>query len=168
MSAPSGSSGAACRLRRMVAGDLARVLELEQSLFPADAWYESTFREELSRPGRHYLVAEPDTGEPELLGYAGLSTNPPQGDVQTMAVAPPHWGNGIGSTLLESLIQEAGRRGATEMFLEVRADNDRARRLYRRFGFLEMGVRRGYYNDGVDAVVMHRSAQATAKEYDRG
>ena len=75
----------------------------------------------------------------------------------TLAVASDHWGLGIGSALLEALITEAARRDCTWVFLEVRTDNSRAQRLYRRYGFTEIGIRRGYYQpSGADALVMRR------------
>ena len=75
----------------------------------------------------------------------------------TIAVAAGQWGQGIGTGLLSALVAEARRRGCTEMFLEVRADNTRAQRLYRWWGFGQIGVRRGYYQpSGTDAIVMRR------------
>ena len=54
-------------------------------------------------------------------------------------------------------IEEARKRGCAEVLLEVREDNPRARRLYLRHGFTEVGIRRGYYQpSGVDAVVMRK------------
>jgi ribosomal-protein-alanine N-acetyltransferase len=80
-----------------------------------------------------------------------------QADVLTIAVHPDCWGRGIGSLLLGTLIDEARRRGCDEVFLEVRADNDRAHGLYQRRGFTEIGVRRGYYQpSGTDAIVMRK------------
>ena len=76
-----------------------------------------------------------------------------------MAVAPSRWGQGIGSALLRALLAEAARRGCAEVFLEVRVDNPRAQQLYRRHGFADVGVRRGYYQpSGTDALVMRRPA----------
>jgi [ribosomal protein S18]-alanine N-acetyltransferase len=70
-------------------------------------------------------------------------------------VAHDRWGEGIGAALVENLLAEAGRRGCTEVFLEVRVDNGRAQRLYRRHGFDSVGVRHGYYQpSGTDALVM--------------
>ena len=70
------------------------------------------------------------------------------------------WGEGIGGALLDGLLTEAARRGCTEVFLEVRVDNDRAQRLYRRRGFTEIGIRRGYYQpSGTDALVMRRISE---------
>jgi ribosomal-protein-alanine N-acetyltransferase len=157
------------RLRRMVAGDLPAVLDLERELFPEDAWTREMFASELGGrpPGRYYLVAEEDG---RVVGYAGLLAPVPRrarrgpggpADVLTMAVAPSRWGQGIGSALLEALLAEAAARGCAEVFLEVRVDNPRAQRLYRRHGFAEAGLRRGYYQpSGTDALVMRRPLDA--------
>ena len=55
---------------------------------------------------------------------------------------------------MTQLIAEARSRGAEEVFLEVRADNDSAQNLYRSLGFEQLAVRKGYYKGGVDAIVM--------------
>jgi ribosomal-protein-alanine acetyltransferase len=98
-----------------------------------------------------------------LAGYAGMMFMPGAAghggtaDVLTIAVAGESWGQGIGSALLGALIDEARRRRCTEVFLEVRKDNPRARGLYLRRGFEEIGVRRGYYQPAnVDAIVMRK------------
>ncbi|HEY2316636.1 MAG TPA: GNAT family N-acetyltransferase, partial [Streptosporangiaceae bacterium] len=73
------------------------------------------------------------------------------------------WGQGIGSALLDRLLAEASSRGCTEVFLEVRADNTRAQRLYRWRGFADVGIRRGYYQpSGTDAIVMRRDLRQPA------
>jgi ribosomal-protein-alanine N-acetyltransferase len=64
---------------------------------------------------------------------------------------------GIATTLLDELVVRAVHGGARELFLEVRVDNEAARRLYEKEGFTVVGRRRGYYDHGrVDAVVMRR------------
>jgi ribosomal-protein-alanine N-acetyltransferase len=158
------------RLRGMLFADLPAVLDLERELFPEDAWTRAMFAAEVSGrlPGRHYLVAEDDG---QIVGYAGLLAPAPgggtpdrgapgpggQADVMTMAVAPSRWEQGIGSALLAALLAEAAARGCAEVFLEVRVDNPRAQSLYRRHGFAEAGLRRGYYQpSGTDALVMRR------------
>lgn len=146
------------RVRPMAVADVAAVMELERSLFPKDSWSEGMLRDELSHDSRYYLVAQ-DAGSAELrvVGYAGLRAVPPEGDVQTIAVDPEWQGRGIGTKLLEGLLAEAAARASTEVFLEVRAENQRAKDLYKRFGFVQVGLRKGYYADE-DAVVMCRSA----------
>jgi ribosomal-protein-alanine N-acetyltransferase len=96
-----------------------------------------------------------------VVGYAGLLEAGGQGDVVTLAVAIDHWGHGVGSALLDALLAEARRRGCGEVFLEVRTDNLRAQELYRRYGFSQIGIRRGYYQpSGADALVMRRDLGA--------
>jgi [ribosomal protein S18]-alanine N-acetyltransferase len=141
-------------LRPMTTGDLPAVLILEQELFGDEAWSAAMLAAELSDlPGRYYLVAE---DEAEVAGYAGLFVpGAGQADVLTLGVARKRWRAGIGTLLLDALLAEAARRGCTEVFLEVRVDNDRAQRLYLRRGFTRVGLRRGYYQpSGTDAAVM--------------
>lgn len=99
---------------------------------------------------------ETDATWPPLLGYAGLlaPSGGDQGDIQTIAVDPAARGIGLGRGLMHALITESRRRGIADLFLEVRADNPIARSLYESLGFVEIGVRRGYYRNGVDAVMM--------------
>src|SRR5213595_3035012 len=100
---------------------------------------------------RRYVVAESDG---QIVAYAGLMCIEPIADVQTIAVVPEFEGRGIGSSILTELIEEARRRGAVEVLLEVRADNPRAQALYVLFGFEQIHVRPRYYRDGTDALIM--------------
>lgn len=146
------------RLRALTRDDLEAVLGLERELFPDDSWTPEMFREELRQPAgtRLYLAAEDGRGR--LIGYAGMLFSPDRtADVLTIAVRPDSWGRGIGSALLGALTSEAGRRGNAAVVLEVREDNPRARTLYLNRGFVEIGVRRGYYQpSGTDAIVMRK------------
>jgi ribosomal-protein-alanine N-acetyltransferase len=171
---PGGVTG----MRAMVPADLVDVIALEHELFPDDPWTPEMFADEVAQPpeSRLYLLAEAEAGDGGvadreivsgrgaasglvMAGYAGLMFIPggTQADVLTIAVRPAYWGQGIGSALLGALLGAARARGRAEVFLEVRADNPRARGLYLRRGFEELGVRRGYYQpSGVDAVVMRK------------
>lgn len=136
--------------------DVETLLPTERELFGATAWSAETFWSELAQAGtRHYLVAEDAAGT--LLGYAGLMVSGPEADVQTIAVSPAAQGRGVGGRLLRALVDEAVRRGAGALLLEVRVDNVPAIALYRRHGFEQIAVRRGYYQPGnVDAAIMRR------------
>lgn len=144
-------------LRPMRAEDLGPALEVERELFPEDAWSEAMLANELAgAPDTRYYVAAEEDGT--LIGYAGLLAVGAEADVQTIAVRQPYWGHGIGGALLRALLEEAARRDCDEVFLEVRADNERAQALYRRFGFERIGVRKGYYQpSNTDALVMRLS-----------
>jgi ribosomal-protein-alanine N-acetyltransferase len=151
------SPGHGVRLRPMTRADMAAIIALEQQLFPEDAWTPEMFAAEFAQPAsrRLYLVAEAAN---TLIGYAGMMfTGGSQADVVTLAVTPARWSRGTGTALLTALVDEAGKRGYEEVLLEVREDNPRARQLYLRHGFTEVGIRRGYYQpSGVDAVVMRK------------
>ncbi|MHB1596132.1 MAG: ribosomal protein S18-alanine N-acetyltransferase [Streptosporangiaceae bacterium] len=141
-------------VRPMTRADLDQVVGLERAAFGEESWSRQMLEGELDQQpaSRYYLVAEEDG---RIAGYGGLLGAGRQGDIVTLGVAPTDWGRGIGSALLTALLGEARRRGYTEVFLEVRTDNDRAQRLYRRFGFTDVGLRRGYYQpSGADALVM--------------
>ena len=152
------------RPRRLTLDDLPAVLELERLLFPDDAWSEATYRAELTDPTgtRHYVAVDGDDGR--LAGWAGMASAGGQADVLTIGVRPRLQGRGLGARLLTELLDEAAARGCAEVFLDVRADNDRARRLYERFGFTSVGVRKRYYQpSGVDAIVMVRDSRTSGE-----
>jgi ribosomal-protein-alanine N-acetyltransferase len=134
--------------------DLDAVMRLEHELFPEDAWSRTMFWSELAdAAGRHFVVAEDGTGR--VVGYAGLAQLGDEADVQTIGVAAEAQGTGLGARLLTDLLDEARRRRCHAVLLEVRVDNARAQRLYERFGFVPLGIRRGYYQPAnVDALVM--------------
>ena len=143
-------------LRPMSSADVSAVSRLEVALFGEEAWSPDMLASELAgEPGKYYLVAADDG---VIAGYAGLlAPGGGQADVLTVGVAHDRWGEGIGTALVRSLLAEAARRGCTEVYLEVRVDNDRAQRLYQRHGFTRVGLRRGYYQpSGTDALVMRR------------
>jgi ribosomal-protein-alanine N-acetyltransferase len=146
-------------LRVMEMADVAAVAVLEKDLFGLEAWSPELLAGELTadQGSRYYLVAE-EAGV--ITGYGGLAGAGGQADVLTLAVAEDQWGRGIGGVLLDGLLEEATRRGCAEVFLEVRVDNERAQRLYRRRGFTGIGVRRGYYQpSNTDALVMRLAAR---------
>jgi ribosomal-protein-alanine N-acetyltransferase len=146
----------------MTMDDLPAVMAIERATFPSDAWTAAMMRGELrDQPRtRHYVVAVADG---EIVGYAGLAAAGDQADIQTIAVLAAHRRAGIGTLMLDDLLAEAARRGATAVFLEVRADNPGAQAMYGRFGFERLGLRRAYYEDGTDAVTMVRKSDEPAR-----
>lgn len=141
-------------LARMRWWHIEQLLPIERELFLPEPWSERLFWSELGQlDTRHYVVAL--SGD-EVVGYAGLCDYPDEAFVQTLAVAPTAQRTGLGSRLLAELLGEAARRRQRVVSLEVRADNTPAQRLYDRHGFVRSGVRRGYYLDGVDGLVLTR------------
>jgi ribosomal-protein-alanine N-acetyltransferase len=141
-------------LRDLAFEDIEMIGRLENELFPTDAWPLEMFYAEFSRTDtRRYIVAEVDG---RAVGYAGVMVIDTTADIQTIGVLPRFEGQGIGRAMLTELLDEARRRGADNVMLEVRADNPRAQQLYTRFGFEKIHTRKTYYRDGVDAWVMRR------------
>ncbi|NBR55003.1 MAG: ribosomal-protein-alanine N-acetyltransferase, partial [Micrococcales bacterium] len=92
-----------------------------------------------------------------IVGYAGLSKleASEQADIQTIATDPSVRGRGYGRAMMNALTAKAKELGAKEIFLEVRADNVIAQKLYSVFGYKRIGIRKNYYQpDNVDAFVM--------------
>ncbi|WP_457252767.1 ribosomal protein S18-alanine N-acetyltransferase [Pedococcus sp. P5_B7] len=142
--------------------DIDDVVALEGELFPDDAWTPASVWAELAaRPRRSYVVARGSDGG--LAGYGGVDLGGEVADIMTMAVAPSAQGQGLGRQLLEELVARAVADHAAYLMLEVRADNDAARKLYESRGFETLTVRRRYYQPGdVDAHVMRLSLQEVA------
>lgn len=130
-----------------------KIMPIEQQVYPRP-WTPQVFVEELeqARVGkRHYLVG---TIGDELVGYGGLLYIENDAHVTNIAVDPMWRSRGIATELLLDLAWEANRRGCEAMTLEVRHTNVAAQRLYRRFGFVPAGVRKKYYENRDDAIVM--------------
>lgn len=131
---------------------LKSVLAIESEVYPRP-WSMSLFLSELALAStRSYFVAK--TGR-HVIGYAGLMMTDTDGHVTTVAVDPDWQGHGIGTRLLLALAREALDRGGRSLTLEVRVANRHAQALYRKFGFVPVGIRRNYYQEtNEDALVM--------------
>jgi ribosomal-protein-alanine N-acetyltransferase len=140
------------RISPMRRRHLRAVLKIEAQVYPTP-WTHALFVSELAlRSTRAYVVAQ--VGR-EVIGYAGLMMSLSDGHVTTIAVDPEWQRQGVATRLLLALAREAIARGATALTLEVRLSHRGAQQLYQRFGFVSVGVRKGYYADtGEDALIM--------------
>lgn len=136
-------------VRQMAEEDVERVTVLEEQAY-SQPWNAHIFVEELRQPSRTYLVIE---DAHSVLGYAGLMVVGDEAHVTTVVVHPERREDKLGTRLMLGLAAEAIERGAKSMTLEVRASNEPAQRLYRRFGMAPVGVRKKYYQDE-DATIM--------------
>jgi len=136
-------------LRPMTAGDVPAVLRLEAEIF-AHPWTEQILRDELAAPRRTYLVAEEDGA---IVGYGGVMLVEEDAHITNLAVDPAHRGRGVATRIYLDLVDVALADGTENLTLEVRVHNLDARRLYARFGFAPVGIRKNYYLDD-DALIM--------------
>jgi len=111
-------------------------------------------RLQLLAPWHSRVRAAPLSGE-RISGFIGLWYMAGEAHIVTICVDSENRGKGLGELLLLAAIEHAGERGASFMTLEVRASNHVAQNLYKKYGFTERGVRKGYYSDNrEDALIM--------------
>lgn len=128
-------------IRVMVREDIPQVMPIEEASFPAP-WTADMMENELFVENSHYFVAEE---EGKILGFAGYWQVLDEGHIMNIAVAENSRGKGIGSKLMDAVIEDGLPRGILYWTLEVRESNEPARRLYERKRFELAGIRPGYY-----------------------
>lgn len=139
-------------IRSMQSTDMSRVLAIERQChgYP---WPEDIFTDELAASHAHIDVLEEDG---EVAGFLCWWLIAGEIEIQNVATALRHRRRGVGRRLMEHLLAAAARLNATRMLLEVRVGNEGAIALYRAFGFTDCGLRRTYYPDGEDALLMEK------------
>jgi [ribosomal protein S18]-alanine N-acetyltransferase len=149
------------QIARMRRRHLRGVMAIERQVYPRP-WSPSLFVSEMSAGRtRSYLVA---TAGRAVVGYAGLISYGEEAHITTIAVDPDYQRMKIGTRLLYELVSEADRMGAQAVSLEVRVTNWGAQRMYSRFGFRPVGVRKNYYQEtNEDALVMWTDDIRTAR-----
>jgi len=130
-------------VRALAAEDVDAVVGIETEAFTSP-WRRETFLDLLDRPGLELLVMEDSVAG--IVGYAVLWCILDQGELANMAITSGFRRRGLGSLLLARVLDVARARGVEALYLEVRASNEGALRLYTRFGFTDVGVRRAYYD----------------------
>ncbi|HXU44454.1 MAG TPA: ribosomal protein S18-alanine N-acetyltransferase [Thermoanaerobaculia bacterium] len=144
-------------IRPALDDDLAGIFALERAGFP-DPWPVELLASELRHPDSFLLVA--CAGESAPLGYASFRTAVDEAELLRLAVEPAVRKRGLGRRLLEAGCARLGERGFVRCFLEVRDENRPAIALYESSGFRLAGRRKGYYRDGMDALVYLRAIAA--------
>ena len=137
---------------RMRRRHLRGVMAIERQVYPRP-WSPNLFLSEMAESSnRCYLVARVDR---EVVGYGGLICYGEEAHVTNVAVDPEHHRRKIATRVLHDLIVGALDMGAEAISLEVRVTNWGAQRLYGRFGFRPVGVRKNYYQEiSEDALIM--------------
>ena len=138
-------------IREMTRTDIDAVMAVDSAAF-ADAWQETTFCEELDKDYSHYFVCETDG---EISGYAGIWCIYETAELMRIATVPGLRKRGIAKELMQTILDRAKGCGCERMMLEVRRSNTPAQELYKKFGFDEIGIRKGYYN-GEDALIFEK------------
>ena len=130
-------------IRRMEKRDLLQVEAIETALF-SDAWSEQGFEDTLNLPYAISLVAIDETVD-AILGYIIMYVSFEEGEISNVAVAKSAQNRGIGSALMQAILEKGLEESVTRFILEVRVSNTPAIALYKKFGFTEIGIRRDFY-----------------------
>ena len=154
MSGPAGApvGGRRPDLRWLNVEDSGSMHGLELVVFPDDPWSREQLAEELSHPASRYIGAFADG---RLIGAGGIK-GVFDADLMTVGVLPDHRGRGIGTMLVEALIEHCREVGIERIFLEVRESNAAAVGLYEHLGFHEIGRVRDYYRNPTEAALTMR------------
>ncbi len=179
-------------LRPMGPPDIDQVAAMEREAFPT-LWPPTSYRHELKNRVAEYLVCVRD-GEfvtvtpparsrllrlfsrrnkptlplqvPLLVGFVGVWYQAGDAHIVSIAVREAYRRRGLGELLLIGAVEMAVRRGQQVVTLEVRASNDAAQALYRKYGFAQVGLRRRYYADNHEDAVIMTSDPLGGADYD--
>lgn len=131
---------------------LSAVLAIEKKSFP-QPWSLSLFMSEFSNRLATYLVLRIKR---KIIGYIGYWNLFEEAHITTFAIHPDFRRQGFGKKLIQYVLNSILNQGCHEVFLEVRISNFPAQNLYRSLGFSSIGIRKKYYSDGEDAIIMKK------------
>lgn len=137
-------------VRKMIVEDLDQVCALERLCFP-NPWMPDMFEAEMEGPAG---FAEVVIENGELAGYTTYRVILDEAHLMNIAIDPGYRGGGLGKKLLRHVMRTCVTAGAEWMYLEVRPSNTEALGLYESHGFKQIGVRKKYYANGEDALLM--------------
>ena len=137
------------KITSMNSQDLESIKNILNSDFD-DFWNYNILKEELNNKNSRYLVAKLNN---KVIGFAGIKIVIDEADIMNIVVKKNFRNNGIGSLLLENLINLSKSLNISSLSLEVNEKNISAISLYKKFNFKEVGKRKNYYKDS-DAILM--------------
>ncbi|GER71884.1 ribosomal-protein-alanine acetyltransferase [Weizmannia acidilactici] len=139
-------------LRKATLEDLDGIYNVELHSFSLPWTREAFYNELVHNHFATYLVL---IDQERVVGYCGVWVIVDEAHVTNLAVLPEYRGRKLGEALLRNVMEYARLNNAKTLSLEVRVSNDIARSLYKKLGFREGGIRKGYYTDNYeDAIVM--------------
>ena len=149
-------------VRPMRASDIEVVAKLQRESFSkVETWSPQSYVTELANPSAAYRVAEHNG---RVVGFGGIWTVMDEVHITILGVALSHRGNRIGDLLLGELLIISWGMGASRATLEVRETNDAAQKLYARYGFIHVAIRKAYYSDnGENADILWINDMASAE-----
>lgn len=160
-------------IREGRASDIPAMLKIENLSFP-DPWTEEMFKAEFANPLTRYFLAVKESdavnegsereSQEEVIGHLGFLCIAGECQINNVAVHPCYRKDGVGSELLELVLNTTEDEGISFWTLETRVTNTPAINLYQKFGFEIVGQRPGYYEDGTAANLMTREKPQSRDE----
>ena len=141
--------------RKMQLSDVSDVYNIEEKSFSMP-WSLESFEKEITiNKAAHYFVIEVSN---KVVGYMGIWKILDEGHITNIAIDPSYRGKRYGAELLKFVLEQMKQIGVESFTLEVRASNEVAIKLYEKFGFITMGIRKKYYTDTQeDALLMWKN-----------
>ncbi|MCY6369790.1 ribosomal protein S18-alanine N-acetyltransferase [Clostridium ganghwense] len=130
--------------------DTMDVLEINNLSF-SPPWSLKALENELKNKFAKYIVLKKEN---KVIGYAGIWLIIDEAHITNIAMHPDYRGIGGGNLLMEGVIAICREYKIPSITLEVRENNTSARGLYKKFGFVQEGIRKNYYENNIDAIVM--------------
>lgn len=141
------------KISKMTLDDFYQIKDVLISDFD-DFWNVNTLEQELTNENSHYLVAKIEN---QIVGFAGIKSVLDEADIMNIVTKKDKRNLGIGSALLEKLLNVAKEKEIKKITLEVNESNISAIHLYKNFGFKEISIRENYYNKTDNALIMQLS-----------
>lgn len=132
-------------IRQMRLQDIPEMMKTENVVY-SHPWTAGIFQDCITAGYHCYVMEEND----EIMAYGVLSFGVDEAHLLNVTVAEKHQGKGVGRRMVTHFMQMARKGSAESIFLEVRPSNKRAFRLYESLGFIQVGIRKDYYPDGLD------------------
>lgn len=138
------------KIEKMTAEHLDEVILIEQDCF-VHPWSKQSIESELANENSVFLTAIVDN---KVVGYIGMNVVVDEGYIFNVAVDKEYRKRGIGSALINELVNFGKKNNLCFLTLEVRESNKNARSLYSKFGFIKVGERKDYYKEPVENAVL--------------
>ena len=116
-----------------------------------DFWTPEVLKNEIIGENKKYIVAK---NEKEIVGFCGIMINLPDVEIMNIVVKKNSRQKGIGTILLNKVIEISQKLNCEKIFLEVNEKNILALKLYENAGFQQVGIRKKYYDNKYNAIMM--------------
>ncbi len=141
------------QIEQMNVEDLLKISQILYSDFD-NFWTVETFKQELENPNTYYVVAKIDS---EIVGFGGIYQILTEMQLNYIVTKKEKRNLGIASQILDNLISFANNKNIEYITLEVNEKNTNAIKLYEKFGFKQIGLRKKYYNNIDNAILMQKN-----------